>query len=287
VQEGDGAVVPGAFAVQCRFGAVGLLAQRADRVAGGVQPCGGGGERGGMLPGVVLTGGCGIAAGGLGCGERGVAFPLRACGFLAGGVQGGQVMVACGGLFFERADRFAGCGACLSSVRFGGVPGGCLRGGLGAGLLDPAAAPARTASICAQAAWGSAAAASCSPMAATWSSAAVSCPASRVIAASASSRIAAARPIAAVTGRSWPGCPASCSRRRNAVIAVCRTGVIVPSPRSSGTSCSQYPGRGPGAAWSLARARFGHPGYRHAPPAASPAGASVAVVIAAVLSRAR
>jgi len=50
---------------------------------------------------------------------------------------------------------------------------------------------------------------------------------------------AAARLTAAVTGRSPPGCPASWARRRNAAIAVCRTSTAVPSPRSSGTSCSQ------------------------------------------------
>jgi hypothetical protein len=141
VEEGDGAVVPGALAVQCRFGAVGLLAQRGDRVAGGVEARGGGGERGGMLAGVVLTCGCGVAAGGAGRGERVVALALRACGFLAGGVQGSQVVLACGGLSVERGDGFGGGGACFGGVRFGGVPGGCLRGGLGAGLLDPGGGP--------------------------------------------------------------------------------------------------------------------------------------------------
>jgi len=136
VQQADGLVVGGAFAVQGLLSVGGLFAQRGDGVAGGVQPGGDGGERAGVLAGVVVTGAGGVAADGIGGGERVVAVTAGATGFLPCGGQRGLGVFSCPGLLVQPGDRFGGRGTGLGGVQFGGVPGGCLPGGLGAGLLD-------------------------------------------------------------------------------------------------------------------------------------------------------
>ena len=259
MQQADGLVLLGPLAVQGGLGAGELVAQRGDGVVRGGQLRGSGGELGGMPLLVLLPGAVGVSAGLPGCGHGGVTLgagrgdglpglgdPCR--GGLAFVVQGtinvaGTLLgvLACGGVGFGRGEGLGGCGAGLGGVQLGGVPGDRLAGGLGAGLfqLGGGLVSARTASACASAASRSPAAASWPPRAASWSSAADSWAPSLLIAAMASSRMAAARLTATVTGRSWPGWPVSWARRRNAVIAVCRTSTGVPSPRSSGTSCSQ------------------------------------------------
>ena len=116
-------------------------------------------------------------------------------------------MLARGGLGFHRGDGLAGGGAGLGGVELGGVPGDCLGGGLGAGLLQLGGGLGADRLGLGFGGLGSPAAASCSPRTASWSSAADSCAPSRLIAASASSRMAAARLIAAVTGRSLARLP--------------------------------------------------------------------------------
>ncbi len=103
---------------------------------------------------VLLADAGGVSAGCLGCGQGGVTlaagdgdglfcFGDPGCGSPAFVVQRAAGvtceffgMLAGGGLSFHRGDGLGCCGAGLSSVQLGGVPGDRLAGGLGAGLPD-------------------------------------------------------------------------------------------------------------------------------------------------------
>ena len=151
----DGLVLLGAFAVQGGLVAGELVAQRGDGVVRGGQLRGGGGE-GGVVPLLVLLAGAGsIRAGCPGCGQGGVTLG-------AGGGDGlfcfGDPGCGCPAFVVQRrpASR-ARCSACRRAAAsasiavmawaaaarasaassLGGVPGGRLAGGLGAGLLQP------------------------------------------------------------------------------------------------------------------------------------------------------
>jgi hypothetical protein len=253
VQQADGPVLLGAFTVQGGLVAGELVAQRGDSVVRGGQLRGGGGE-GSIVPLLVLLAGAGsIRAGcpggvplGAGRGEGLLRFGDPGCRRPAFAVQRAAASSACCPACWRAAAS-----ACIAVMAWAAAARASAASSSAACRATAwaavsaracsiwAAVAARTASACASAASGSPAAASWAPRAASWSSAADNCAPSLLIAASASSRMAAARLMAAVTGRSTPGWPASWPRRRNAVIAVCRTSTAVPSPRSSGTSCSQ------------------------------------------------
>ena len=154
MQQAGEAVLPGALAVQGGLVAGELVAQRGDGVVRGGQLRGRGGE-GGVVPLLVLLADAGgVSAGCLGCGQGGVTlaagdgdglfcFGDPGCGSPAFVVQRAAGvtceffgMLAGGGLSFHRGDGLGCCGAGLSSVQLGGVPGDRLAGGLGAGLPD-------------------------------------------------------------------------------------------------------------------------------------------------------
>jgi len=154
VQQAGEAVLLGALAVQGGLVAGELVAQRGDGVVRGGQLRGRGGE-GGVVPLLVLLADAGgVSADCLGCGQGGVTlaagdgdglfcFGDPGCGSPAFVVQRAAGvtceffgMLAGGGLSFHRGDGLGCCGAGLSSVQLGGVPGDRLAGGLGAGLPD-------------------------------------------------------------------------------------------------------------------------------------------------------
>ena len=256
MQQAGEAVLLGALAVQGSLVAGELAAQPGDGVVRGGQLRGGRGE-GSVVPlQVLLAGASSIRAGLPGGGHGGLPLGAgRGDGLLRFGDPGrGGPAFAVQGMA-SVAGLLPGCwraaaSACIAVMAWAAArasaassPAACRATAWLAVSARArsiwAAASARTASAWASAALRSPAAASWAPRTASWSSTAGSCAPNRVIAASASSRMTAARLTAAVTGRSPPGCPASWARRRNAVIAVCRTSTTVPSPQSSATSCSQ------------------------------------------------